>query len=121
MTKGVFHMKRIICCLLILGLLLPALAFAAVSEKLQAIYDSVDTLNTEELIALQDYVNAKIDASALTDTDETTYVLNKNTKKFHYADCSSAKSIKDKNRATYTGSRSDLIAKGYQTCKKCNP
>lgn len=54
-------MKRIICCLLILGLLLPALAFAAVSEKLQAIYDSVDTLNTEELIALQDYVNAKID------------------------------------------------------------
>lgn len=96
-------MKRIICSLLVFCLLLPALAFAAPSQKLQAIYDSVDTLNVEELVALQDYVNAKIDASSAINTDETTYVLNKNTKKFHYADCASAKSIKDKNRTTYTG------------------
>ncbi|MFR0860327.1 MAG: Ada metal-binding domain-containing protein [Christensenellales bacterium] len=99
----------------------PALAFAAPSQKLQAIYDSVDTLNVEELVALQDYVNAKIDASSAVNTDETTYVLNKNTKKFHYADCASAKSIKDKNRTTYTGSRDEVIANGYQPCKKCNP
>ena len=38
-------MKRIICGLLAFCLLLPALAFAAPSQKLQAIYDSVDTLN----------------------------------------------------------------------------
>ena len=94
-------MKRIICGLLVFCLLLPALAFAAPSQKLQSIYDSVDTLNVEELVALQDYVNAKIDASSAINTDETTYVLNKNTKKFHYADCASAKSIKDKNRTTY--------------------
>lgn len=56
-------MKRILCGLLVFCLLLPALAFAAPSQKLQAIYDSVDTLNVEELVALQDYVNAKIDAS----------------------------------------------------------
>lgn len=80
-------MKRIICGLLVFCLLLPALAFAAPSQKLQAIYDSVDTLNVEELVALQDYVNAKIDASSAVNTVETTYVLNKNTKKFHYADC----------------------------------
>ena len=43
-------MKRIICGLLIFCLLLPALAFAAPSQKLQAIYDSVDTLNVEELV-----------------------------------------------------------------------
>ena len=114
-------MKRIICGLLVFCLLLPALAFAAPSQKLQAIYDSVDTLNVEELVALQDYVNAKIDASSAVNTDETTYVLNKNTKKFHYADCASAKSIKDKNRTTYTGSRDEVIANGYQPCKKCNP
>ena len=83
-------MKRIICGLLVFCLLLPALAFAAPSQKLQAIYDSVDTLNVEELVALQDYVNAKIDASSAVNTDETTYVLNKNTKKFHYADCAVA-------------------------------
>lgn len=114
-------MKRIICGLLVFCLLLPALAFASPSQKLQAIYDSVDTLNVEELVALQDYVNAKIDASSAVNTDETTYVLNKNTKKFHYADCASAKSIKDKNRTTYTGSRDEVIANDYQPCKKCNP
>lgn len=114
-------MKRIICGLLVFCLLLPALAFAAPSQKLQAIYDSVDTLNVEELVALQDYVNAKIDASSAVNTNETTYVLNKNTKKFHYADCAGAKSIKDKNRTTYTGSRDEVIANGYQPCKKCNP
>ena len=119
--KGGFPMKRIVCGLLVFCLLLPALAFAAPSQKLQAIYDSVDTLNVEELVALQDYVNAKIDASSAVNTDKTTYVLNKNTKKFHYADCASAKSIKDKNRTTYTGSRDEVIANGYQPCKKCNP
>lgn len=55
-------MKRIICGLLVFCLLLPALAFAAPSQKLQAIYDSVDTLNVEELVALQDYVNANVAA-----------------------------------------------------------
>ena len=103
-------MKRIICGLLVFCLLLPALAFAAPSQKLQAIYDSVDTLNVEELVALQDYVNAKIDASSAINTDETTYVLNKNTKKFHYADCASAKSIKDKNRTTYVAARTPCHA-----------
>lgn len=63
-------MKRIVCGLLVFCLLLPALAFAAPSQKLQAIYDSVDTLNVEELVALQDYVNAKIDASSAVNTDE---------------------------------------------------
>ena len=120
-TKKGGPMKRIVCGLLVFCLLLPALAFAAPSQKLQAIYDSVDTLNVAELGALQDYVNAKIDASSAVNTDETTYVLNKNTKKFHYADCASAKSIKDKNRTTYTGSRDEVIANGYQPCKKCNP
>lgn len=120
--KGGFPMKRIICnSASVFCLLLPALAFAPPIPKLQAIYDSVDTLNVEELVALQDYVNAKIDASSAVNTDETTYVLNKNTKKFHYADCASAKSIKDKNRTTYTGSRDEVIANGYQPCKKCNP
>ena len=63
-------MKRIICSLLVFCLLLPALAFAAPSQKLQAIYDSVDTLNVEELVALQDYVNAKIDASSAVNVEE---------------------------------------------------
>lgn len=51
----------------------------------------------------------------------STYILNTNTKKFHSPDCSSVKTIKDKNRQEYTGSREDLISQGYDPCKRCNP
>lgn len=49
------------------------------------------------------------------------YVLNTNTKKFHYASCSSVKTIKNQHRKDYTGSRANVIAMGYTPCKRCNP
>lgn len=51
----------------------------------------------------------------------TEYILNTNTKKFHYPSCSSVKQMKASNKKEYTGSRDDLIAQGYDPCKKCNP
>ena len=51
----------------------------------------------------------------------TEYILNANTKKFHYPSCSSVKQMKASNKKEYTGSRDDLIAQGYDPCKKCNP
>lgn len=53
--------------------------------------------------------------------NETMYVLNTNTKKFHRADCSSVASIKDKNRENSHQDRSALIAQGYDPCAVCNP
>lgn len=50
-----------------------------------------------------------------------TYILNTNTKKFHRPGCSSAKQIKDSNRQEYTGTREEVINKGYDPCKRCNP
>ncbi len=52
---------------------------------------------------------------------EQSYVLNKNTKKFHLPRCGSASSIKAKNREDFTGTRDELIARGYEPCKSCNP
>lgn len=49
------------------------------------------------------------------------YVLNTNTKKFHYPYCSSVNSISSDNKQAYSGSRNDLIAQGYEPCKNCNP
>ncbi|MBQ7345145.1 MAG: hypothetical protein IJW45_03665 [Oscillospiraceae bacterium] len=49
------------------------------------------------------------------------YVLNKNTKKFHYPTCSSAADIKEKNREDYYGDREDLIEEGFKPCKRCDP
>ena len=50
-----------------------------------------------------------------------TYVLNTNTKKFHYPSCSSAKDIKEKNRREVECTREELIAQGYEPCGRCHP
>lgn len=50
-----------------------------------------------------------------------TYVLNKNTGKFHIPSCSSVDTIKDKNREDTTKSRDEIIGMGYVPCKRCNP
>lgn len=52
---------------------------------------------------------------------EATYILNTNTKKFHDPSCKSVNQIKDKNRDTFTGSREDLISRGYSPCGNCKP
>jgi len=49
------------------------------------------------------------------------YVLNTNTMKFHYPNCSSAKKISQKNRKDYTGTREELINQGYDPCGNCDP
>ena len=51
----------------------------------------------------------------------TSYVLNNNTKKFHYPSCGSASRISPKNRGEYSGSRADLISRGFSPCGNCDP
>lgn len=55
------------------------------------------------------------------DSQEQVYVLNKNTKRFHYSWCDSVNEMKEKNKDSYTGDRQDLINMGYKPCGKCNP
>lgn len=50
-----------------------------------------------------------------------TYVLNTNTMKFHFPSCSSVDDIKERNKQIYEGSREELLERGYQACKRCNP
>ena len=50
----------------------------------------------------------------------TTYIINTNTGKFHYPQCSSVGQMNDSNKEEYTGSRDDLIAQGYSPCKRCH-
>lgn len=51
----------------------------------------------------------------------TDYILNTSTKKFHDPTCGSVKQMKESNKQAYTGSRDEVIAQGYDPCKKCNP
>ena len=61
------------------------------------------------------------ESSVSQESRETTYVLNTNTKKFHYPTCSSVDDMKEKNKQIYTGSRDEVINMGYVPCKGCNP
>lgn len=74
---------------------------------------------TPEIVAITP--TAPTEAPAATRSVEETYVLNTNTLKFHKPSCSSVKDIKEANRKDVTMSRDDIIAQGYQPCKKCNP
>lgn len=52
---------------------------------------------------------------------ECDYIGNKNTQKFHYTYCSSVKKMKESNKYYYTGTRDEMISKGYTPCANCNP
>lgn len=54
-------------------------------------------------------------------SEDETYILNTNGKKFHLPDCSSVDTMKEENKASYTGSREGLIAQGYSPCGRCKP
>lgn len=73
--------------------------------------------DTQQAVAQTEAVK-ETDAPVSTGTD---YIINTNTGKFHYPSCSSVKQMKESNKKEYTGSRDDLIAQGYDPCKRCNP
>lgn len=54
-------------------------------------------------------------------TEQTTYVLNTNTKKFHRETCGNVSQIKEENFQKVQMSREELEQSGYSPCKNCNP
>ena len=73
--------------------------------------DSIESEEPEEVIEDFDYE----------DGTTITYVLNTNTKKFHYPDCYSVDQMKDKNKKIEETTREALIERGYDPCGNCNP
>lgn len=65
--------------------------------------------------------DASASARAAGETEETTYILNTNTMKFHDPACSSVEDMSEKNKLEYTGDRESVIAMGYAPCQRCNP
>ncbi len=51
----------------------------------------------------------------------TTYILNTNSRKFHYPSCPSVDQMNESNKEDFTGSRDELISMGYTPCGNCNP
>lgn len=73
--------------------------------------DGTSSLETENSVSSDTAVS----------NDEKTYILNRNSKKFHLNSCSQANNISAKNRQTYTGIRDSLIKEGYVPADCCKP
>lgn len=97
---------------------------ASVEDGGEGIYYNVYVYNVQPGISI-DYATGESsrqsDSKTYSESSTAEYVLNTNTHKFHYADCSSARDISDKNRETYIGSRDSLTDRGYEPCGRCNP
>ena len=94
----------------------------AVSEKKTAI-SGTDGAADKDTADKTKVAAAKTTASSIAaeTSEKITYILNKNTHKFHYPSCSSADDIKPKNRKEFTGTREEVVAQGYDPCNRCNP
>jgi DNA-entry nuclease len=77
-----------------------------------------DTTVTRETPSAAENSIAETKSETIT---KSSYVANKNTKKFHYPSCSSVEDMKEKNKLYFDGSREELIEQGYVPCKRCNP
>ena len=55
------------------------------------------------------------------ESNETKYILNTSSKKFHKATCAQGASISDANHKEYEGSRQSLIDDGYEPAGCCKP
>lgn len=54
-------------------------------------------------------------------TSAASYILNTNSKKFHYPDCSSVDQMNESNKQEFFGTRDEAIAQGYDPCGRCSP
>lgn len=53
--------------------------------------------------------------------DGVTYILNKNTMRFHRTGCKGARTIRERNREWFYGTREEAVDAGYIPCGICEP
>lgn len=54
-------------------------------------------------------------------TKGNNYIINISSRKFHHETCSIIKDMYEKNKLEFSGDRQELIDRGYEPCKRCNP
>lgn len=86
-----------------------------IESRLEAWNAPVLTTKTVSAVAVQSADETTISKR------EPTYILNTNSKKFHYPTCDSVGKTKEQNRQEFFGERDELISRGYTPCGSCHP
>ena len=95
----------------------------SVEDKGEGVCFNVYVYNNQPGVTI-DYATGDSWASdeAPSDTSqESTYILNTSSRKFHKPNCGSVETISPSNKKSYTGTREELINQGYEACGKCKP
>ncbi len=82
---------------------------------------STDAGTSSERATKSNSENAEANASSSTSSAQQDYVLNVKNKKFHKPSCTAASEISSANRQDFTGTREELIERGYSPCGQCKP
>ncbi|MBQ5746606.1 MAG: MBL fold metallo-hydrolase [Clostridia bacterium] len=82
--------------------------------------ENAEVFVAPDIITENTYIEEKPSVEEIP-TSSVNYLLNTNTKKFHYPECRSAKTIKEENNKIFSGDRETLISEGYSPCGNCNP
>ncbi len=85
--------------------------------------DTTEEITTEAPTTEEIATEEKVTEASTTEEEkiEYDYILNTNTRKFHYPSCKSVMQMKDKNKKEYHGTREDVIGMGYDPCGNCKP
>lgn len=94
--------------------------YATGNSSLDTIYE-IEQEENQENIENKEEIKTEEKTEEIQNSNQSTYVLNDNTKKFHKPNCSSVKRMNKENKKEWTGERETLIEQGYAPCGNCNP
>ena len=82
---------------------------------------TIDYATGDNKLSEGDNTDYNADGTKSAEQQEITYIFNTNTHKFHYPSCSSVSQMNESNKQSFTGSREEAIAQGYEPCGQCKP
>lgn len=94
--------------------------YATGNSELDTTYEITQEENQEN-IENKEEVKTEEKTEEIQNSNENTYILNDNTKKFHKQNCYSVKRMNQENKKEWIGERETLIEQGYEPCENCNP
>lgn len=100
-----------------------------ISEKNKSLYNGeIEELTSQGYVpcgSCKPYVVETPKVNTISDTNvdtkEISYILNTNTKVFHYPSCRSVKQMSEKNKKEFYGTSSEAKRLGYKSCGNCKP
>lgn len=64
---------------------------------------------------------SRLESASISSDSTETYILNKNSKKFHKTECKSVTMMSEDNKETFVGTREWIVTQGYTPCGECQP